>query len=247
MTGTPPAGTLFLVSTPIGNERDITLRALRILREADVVIYEERREGERLLSRYGIRDKPVGDLNEHNEESASGGVIEVLTSGRSVALISDAGTPVVSDPGFILVRRAIDAGVRVVPVPGPSSIITALTVSGFAVDRFVFCGFLSRKSAVRRSELRALRTENRTMIIMDTPYRLRPLLKDVEEVLGSGRRIAVAFNMTLPDERVHRGTAAEVLVRVREEGVRGEFVLIVEGTRGRRGSAGVVRPEPATG
>jgi 16S rRNA (cytidine1402-2'-O)-methyltransferase len=226
---TPPPGTLYLVSTPIGNPEDITQRALRILREADVVVCEERKEGERLLARYGIREKPLEMLNEHNEAAASWHVLEHLRAGRSVAVVSDAGTPVFSDPGRILVRQAIDAGVPIVPVPGPSSLLPALTVSGFPVDSFVFCGFLSPKSNRRRAELHALRQEKRTMILMDTPYRLGALLKDVADVLGPERKVCVAFNLTMPDETVFRGTAGELSAAVVKKNIKGEFVLVVEG------------------
>lgn len=224
-------GTLYLVSTPIGNPEDITARALRTLREADVVVCEERKEGERLLARYGIRDKLLETLNEHNEADASSIVIGHLSGGRTVALVSDAGTPVFSDPGRILVRRAIDAGIAIVPVPGASSLLPALTVSGFAADSFVFCGFLSPKSERRRMELRALGREERTMILMDTPYRLATLLEDVAAILGGGRRVVVAFNLTMPDEAVLRGTAAELAAEVSGRKLKGEFVLVVEGRR----------------
>jgi len=233
-----PPGTLFLVSTPIGHHQDITIRALRMLREADVVVYEERREGERLLARYDIRDKPIEVLNEHNEDESSSHVMEHLGKGRSVALVSDAGTPVVSDPGFVLVQRAIESGVQVVPVPGPSSIIPALTVSGFAIDRFVFCGFLSPKTDCRKRELHALRSETRTLVMLDTPYRLIRLLKDVGDILGGDRRVSVAFNLTLPDERIFRGTALDLATRAERDSLKGEFVLVVEGKEGRKRSDG---------
>jgi len=233
-----PAGTLFLVATPIGEFRDITMRALRILREADVVAYEERREGERLLSRCGIGEKIVEALNEHDEEATTARLIGHLTDGRNVALVSDAGTPVLADPGFLLVRKAIESGIRIVPLPGPSSIIPALIISGFSVDRFVFCGFLSPKSDRRKGELRALRSETRTMILMDTPYRLVPLLKDVGEILGGDRRVAVAFNLTLPDENIFRGSAAELAAGFGTERRRGEFVLVVEGRHSGRRTGG---------
>jgi 16S rRNA (cytidine1402-2'-O)-methyltransferase len=225
----PSPGTLYLVSTPIGNPEDITQRALRMLREADVVVCEERKEGERLLARYAIRGKPLETLNEHNEAAASWHVLEHLRAGRSVAVVSDAGTPVFSDPGRILVRQAIDAGITIVPVPGPSSLLPALTVSGFPVDSFVFCGFLSPKSNRRRAELRELRQEKRTMVLMDTPYRLGALLKDVAEVLGPERRVCVAFNLTMPGEATFRGAAGELAAAVAKNGLKGEFVLVVEG------------------
>lgn len=225
------SGILHLVSTPIGNPDDITHRALRILREADVVVCEERKEGERLLARYAIGGKLIETLNEHNEAAASFHIMEHLMAGRNVAVISDAGTPVFSDPGRILVQRAAGAGVRVVAVPGPSSLLPALTVSGFAIDRFVFCGFLSPKTTRRKTELRNLRSETRTLVLMDTPYRLVPLIRDVAELFGEGRRICVAFNLTMPDETVYRGTAGELSRMFEKKGLKGEFVLVVEGAR----------------
>ncbi len=223
------AGSLYLVSTPIGNYEDITHRALRILREADVVVCEERKEGERLLAHYGIRGKIVELLNEHNEAAASWHILEHLSDGRNVAVVSDAGTPVFSDPGRILVQRAIESGITIVPVPGASSLLPALTVSGFPLDSFVFYGFLSPKSNRRRTELHALRQEKRTMILMDTPYRLAALLKDVAEVLGGDRKVCVAFNLTMPDETIFRGTALELSAAVAKKNLKGEFVLVVEG------------------
>ncbi|MGA2624382.1 MAG: 16S rRNA (cytidine(1402)-2'-O)-methyltransferase [Bacteroidota bacterium] len=222
-------GTLYLVATPIGNYDDITFRALRILKEADVVVYEERKEGHRLLAHYGIPQKLVESLNEHNEAAASFHILEHLKQGKSVAVISDAGTPVFSDPGQILVRRAIAANVRVVPVPGTSSLLPALTVCGFAIDQFLFHGFLSPKGNRRVAELRQLRSERRTMVFMDTPYRLVPLLRDLAEVLGNERRVCVAFNLTMPDERFFRGTAGELYRQMERKDVKGEFVIVVEG------------------
>ncbi len=222
-------GTLYLVATPIGNYDDITFRALRILKETDVVVYEERREGQRLLAHYGIPEKLVESLNEHNEAAASFHILEYLKRGKNVAVISDAGTPVFSDPGQILVRRAIAANVRVVPIPGTSSLLPALTVCGFAIDQFLFHGFLSPKANRRVAELRQLRTERRTMVFMDTPYRLVPLLRDLAEVLGDDRRVCVAFDLTMPDEKFFRGNARELYLQMEKKGLKGEFVIVVEG------------------
>ena len=170
------AGTLSLVATPIGNYDDITFRALRILKEADVVVYEERKEGQRLLSHYGIPEKVVESLNEHNEAASCFHILDHLKGGKNVAVISDAGTPVFSDPGQVLVQKAIEQGITIVPIPGASSLLPALTVCGFPIDHFLFYGFLSPKTNRRVSELRQLRSERRTMVFMDTPYRLVPLL-----------------------------------------------------------------------
>lgn len=230
-------GTLYLVATPIGNYDDITHRALRILHEADVIVYEERREGQRLLNHYGVPEKLIESLNEHNEAAASFHIIEHLKGGRNVALISDAGTPVFSDPGQILVRKAIDAGITIVPIPGASSLLPALTLSGFPIDRFLFYGFLSPKTPRRIAELRQLRNERRTMVFMDTPYRLVPLLRDLAEVFGDTRRVAISVNLTMPDEQIFRGTAHELHRFFESHELKAEFVVVVEGERKLRSDA----------
>jgi 16S rRNA (cytidine1402-2'-O)-methyltransferase len=222
------AGALYLVATPIGNFGDITLRALEVLKSADLIIYEERREGERLLRHYDIT-KPVESLNEHNEAAASQSIVTRIRSGMSVALISDGGTPVFSDPGSILVRKALQAGCRIVPVPGASSLMPALTVSGFPIDRFVFYGWLSPKKERRRAELKGLMQERRTIVLMDTPYRLESLLRDLADTFGESRRICIAFNLTMPDERIIHGTAAGLFRELGATGLKGEFVVIIEG------------------
>lgn len=227
-------GILYLVSTPIGNYDDITYRALSILKSADVIVYEERKEGQRLLSHYGIAEKLVESLNEHNEAAASFHILEYLKNGKNVALISDAGTPVFSDPGQLLVRKAIEQEIKIVPIPGASSLLPALTVCGFPIDQFLFYGFLSPKSNRRISELRQLYNERRTMAFMDTPYRLVSLLKDLAEIFGKERRICIAFNLTMPDEQIFRGTALELYRQFEKKNMKGEFVIVVEGNAPRR-------------
>jgi 16S rRNA (cytidine1402-2'-O)-methyltransferase len=222
------AGTLYLVSTPIGNLADITYRALDTMRAVDLVVCEERREGERLLRHFGI-DKPLETLNEHNEAAATHHLLQFLGSGRAVALISDSGTPVFSDPGTLLVREAIAAGIRVVPVPGASSLMPALTVSGFAIDQFLFYGWLSPKKERRRAELRQLQQERRTLVLMDTPYRLPSLLKDLADTFGDNRNMCIAFNLTLPDEQIYHGTPAGLQRQFAASPLKGEFVIIIEG------------------
>ena len=222
------SGVLYLVATPIGNFDDITFRALSILKSVDLVIYEERREGERLLRHFAI-EKPVESLNEHNEAAASFNIISHLKSGKNIALVSDCGTPVFSDPGQLLVRKAIEQQVKVVPIPGASSLLPALTVSGFSIDRFLFYGWLSPKKERRRAELRALMQEKRTIVLMDTPYRLVPLLRDLAETFGTARRICIAFNLTMPDEQVFYGTAAELCKKFPDKEMKREFVIVIEG------------------
>jgi 16S rRNA (cytidine1402-2'-O)-methyltransferase len=222
------SGILYLVATPIGNFEDITFRALDVLKKVDLVIYEERREGERLLRHFGIQ-KPVESLNEHNEAAATFHIIEHLKAGKSLALVSDCGTPVFSDPGQLLVRKAVEQGMKIVPIPGASSLMPALTVSGFAIDEFVFAGWLSPKKERRRSELRALVRDRRTIVLMDTPYRLVALLRDLAEAFGETRRVCIAFNLTLPDEQMFYGTAVQLHKRLSEKELKGEFVIVIEG------------------
>lgn len=222
------AGVLYLVATPIGNFDDITLRALSVLKSVDLVVYEERREGERLMKHFGIV-KPVESLNEHNEAAATRILLAHLSVGRSVALVSDAGTPVFADPGQNLVRQVTKMGIRVVPIPGASSLLPALTVSGFSIDQFLFYGWLSPKRERRRAELRQLMQEQRTVVLMDTPYRLVPLLRDLSETFGAARQICIAFNLTLPDEEIFRGTAVQLYKKLAASSKKGEFVLVIEG------------------
>jgi len=220
-------GNLYLVATPIGNPEDMTLRAIRTLKEADIVVYEERKEGARILRELGI-EKRVESLNEHNEPAATSIILKELSSGRSVALISDAGTPVFSDPGLLLVQRAIAEGIRIVPIPGASSLLPALIVSGFPIERFRFAGFLSPKRPRRIAELQQLKRERSTIVLMDTPYRLTQLLRDVSDVMGKSRKVCVAFDLTLPSEEIVHGTSGALFERFLKSGKKGEFVLVIE-------------------
>jgi 16S rRNA (cytidine1402-2'-O)-methyltransferase len=222
------SGTLYLVATPIGNLADMTFRAVEVLKTVDLIVYEERREGERLLRHFSIV-RPVESLNEHNEAAATTVILSHLVAGRNVALIADSGTPVFSDPGRMLVRRAADRGITIVPVPGASSLLPALTASGFVIDRFVFYGWLSPKKERRRAELTQLLRVQETIVLMDTPYRLVPLLKDVADTFGASRRVCVAYNLTLPDEAVFHGTAPELHRMAAGRELKGEFVLVIEG------------------
>ena len=222
------SGILYLVATPIGNFDDMTFRALNVLKSADLIVCEERREGERLLRHFRIQ-KPVEQLNEHNEAAASFHILHHLTSGKNIALISDCGTPVFSDPGQLLVRKAIDQKIRIVPVPGASSLMPALTVSGFSIEQFLFYGWLSPKKERRRAELKQLMQERRTIVLMDTPYRLVSLLKDLADTFANTRRMCIAFNVTLPDEQLLYGNAAELHKQLSSKQMKGEFVIVIEG------------------
>ncbi len=222
------SGTLYLVATPIGNLDDITFRALNVLKAADLIVYEERREGERLMRHFGIV-KPFESLNEHNEAASSTHILTHLKAGKSVALVSDCGTPVFSDPGQLLVRKAIAQNIKIVPIPGASSLMPALTVSGFSIDRFLFYGWLSPKKDRRRAELKQLMMERRTIVLMDTPYRLVPLLRDLAEAFAASRRICIAFNLTMPDEQMFYGTAIDLHKQFSSAEQKGEFVIVIEG------------------
>jgi 16S rRNA (cytidine1402-2'-O)-methyltransferase len=224
------SGVLYLVATPIGNYDDITFRAINVLKSADIVVCEERGEGQSLLRHYGI-EKQIETLNEHNEAAAASVIIDFLKEGKSIALISDAGTPVFSDPGRILVEKAIRQNIKIVPIPGASSLLPALIVSGFPIKEFVFAGFLSPKRERRLTELREFRKERRTIILMDTPYRLVQLLRDMADVFGETRRVCVAFDLTLSTEDIFHGTAPKLYQKFLKEEKKGEFVVVLEGTK----------------
>jgi 16S rRNA (cytidine1402-2'-O)-methyltransferase len=225
----PKIGTLYLVATPIGNPDDITFRALKVLKEADLIVCEELKEGRKILSTYQIEPKEIDTLNEHNESLKVEKIINDLKSGKNVALISDAGTPVFSDPGSLLVKQAIKEGIKIVPVPGASALLLALIVSGFNIEKFVYYGWLSQKRQRRREELRRLKGEQRTVVIFETPYRIIPVLEDIGAVLGVDRKVCVAFNLTMPDEEIVRGNVIEVMNYFVEKKKKGECVIVIAG------------------
>jgi len=221
------SGTLYLVSTPIGNLEDITLRALRVLKEADLIAAEDTRRTRLLLQRYQI-SRPMTSYHDHNKEARSPFLLDKLLQGKSVALASDAGTPGISDPAFYLVRLAIEHGVPVVPVPGPSALVSALIVSGLPPDRFAFEGFLPSKSGRRQSRLKALAREERTLLFFESPHRLKRTLEDILEVLGD-RRAAVARELTKKFEEIARGSVSQLLDHYGEKKPRGEVVIVLAG------------------
>jgi 16S rRNA (cytidine1402-2'-O)-methyltransferase len=220
-------GTLYLVSTPIGNLEDITFRAVRVLGEADLIAAEDTRRTRRLLERFQI-SRPIVSYHDHNKEMRSPQLLDKLLSGKTVALVSDAGTPGVSDPAFFLVRMAIQRGVPVIPVPGPTALISALIVSGLPPDRFAFEGFLPAKKGRRRSRLEALTAEERTILFFESPHRLLHTLEDIAEVLGD-RRAAVARELTKKFEEVRRGTVSQLLEHFQQTKPRGEVVIVLAG------------------
>lgn len=225
----PSKGTLYLVATPIGNPDDITLRALKVLKEVDIILCEELKEGKKILSNYKIEPKELDTLNEHNESLKVEKIIGDLNSGKNIALISDAGTPVFSDPGSMLVKRAIKEGIKIVPIPGASALLLALIVSGFNIEKFVYYGWLSQKRSKRREELRRLKGEQRTVVIFETPYRIIPVLEDIGTILGVDRKICVAYNLTMPDEEIIRGNVIEVINYLSENKKKGECVIVIAG------------------
>jgi 16S rRNA (cytidine1402-2'-O)-methyltransferase len=229
------AGILYIVSTPIGNYEDITLRALRILKEVDLVVCEEFKEGKKLLHHYEIQTE-LESLNEHNEVQMTPCLLEHLRRGKKIALISDAGTPVFSDPGLSLVQKALEANIPVHPIPGPSSLMAALVVCGFDLSKFLYYGWLSPKKEIRRKELSALRKEKRPIVLLDTPYRLIPVLEDITVIFGPDREIAVALDLTLPSEEIRRGPVGEVRDYYKEKKTTGEFVIIINSPQPRRKS-----------
>ncbi|MGE5432780.1 MAG: 16S rRNA (cytidine(1402)-2'-O)-methyltransferase [Syntrophomonadaceae bacterium] len=224
---------LYLVSTPIGNYDDITLRALKVLKEADFIICEEYKEARRLLSQYQI-EKELIPLNEHNENEAANDILLRIVQGESAALISDCGTPLFSDPGHLLVDLCISQKIDVVPVPGANSLLPALTASGFDFEKFYFYGWLSPKKDERRDELMRLRGLSEVIVLMDTPYRLRPLLSDVQKIFGPSLRVALAYDITMKSEKFYRGTVSQVLETADKKSLKGEFVLIINNRKNRR-------------
>jgi 16S rRNA (cytidine1402-2'-O)-methyltransferase len=225
------AGTLYIVASPIGNLEDITLRALRVLKEVDLIAAEDTRHTKKLLARYGIAT-PLTSYHQHNEKTKSAFLVQRLSSGCRLALISDAGTPTVSDPGFRLVQGAIQAGIPVVPIPGPSALTAVLSASGLPTERFVFEGFLPARKAQRREKLRSLREEQRSLLFYEVPHRVEESLQDLLEVLGD-REMVLGREMTKLHEEFIRGRVSELVAQAKIKEWRGEMTLVVEGKRDR--------------
>jgi 16S rRNA (cytidine1402-2'-O)-methyltransferase len=224
------AGTLWIVGTPIGNLADVSDRARQTLASVDLVVAEDTRRTGRLLQHLGI-DVRQRSMFEANEQQRTPGIVRSLLDGLDVALVSDGGMPLVSDPGYRLVTAAIDAGVDVRVVPGPSAVLAALVISGLPTDRFAFEGFLSRTTGARRARLAELAEDGRTFVFFESPRRAATLVRDIASVWGS-RRVAVCRELTKLHEQVVRGTADEVAEALTAEPPRGEVVVVVEGHRG---------------
>jgi 16S rRNA (cytidine1402-2'-O)-methyltransferase len=221
------SGSLYIVPTPIGNLEDITFRAVRVLKEVDLIAAEDTRHTQVLLNHYDIRTS-VTSYHEHNERGKARELVEQLRQGRSIALLSDAGTPMISDPGYRLVVEAIRAGVQVIPLPGPSAVTAALSAAGLPTDRFGFEGFLPAKKSERRSALEALKKDTKTLIFYEAPHRLKETLADMAEIFGD-REVAIGREISKVHEEFLRGALREILATVEQQTVRGEITLVVQG------------------
>ena len=224
------SGVLYIVATPIGNLEDLSLRALRILKEVDLIAAEDTRHTRILLSHYDIRT-PLSSYHEHNEKAQAPRLVERLQRGENIALVSDAGTPAISDPGFRLVVEALRADVRIIPLPGPSALATVLSASGLPTDRFVFEGFLPPKKQERETKLQALRYESRTLVFYEAPHRLKESLAAMQRILGD-REIVIAREVSKVHEEFLRGSMEQVISQLAEREVKGEITLVVRGSRG---------------
>ncbi len=221
-------GTLYIVATPIGNLEDITLRAIRILKEADLIAAEDTRHTRHLLDRYGIETQ-LTSYHDHNKEEKAPVLVARLLEGSTIALVSDAGTPGISDPGFFLINLAIDRSIPVVPVPGATAAVSALSVSGLPTDRFVFEGFLPAKTAARQKRLEELAPEERTIIFYEAPHKIVRTVEGMLAAFGSDRRVVITRELTKIHEEIIRGTLDEALKRLHEGTIKGEFTIILHG------------------
>jgi len=222
-------GILFLVSTPIGNMDDITKRAIEVLKNSDLIACEDTRRTLKLLKKYDI-NRPLESYFDHNKEKKTPYLLGLLDKGKSVALVSDSGTPCISDPGFYLVKKVIEKGYKLFTVPGPSSILSALILSGLPTDRFVFEGFLPKKRGKRKARITQLKEEERTIIIFESPFRILSLLKELKEILGE-RKISVSRELTKVYEETTRGNLSDLINQLEDKKPKGEFIIVLEGKK----------------
>jgi len=222
-------GKLFLVSTPIGNMNDITKRAIEVLKNSDLIACEDTRRTLKLLKKYDI-NRPLESYFDHNKEKKTPYLLGLLDKGKSVALVSDSGTPCISDPGFYLVKKVIEKGYKLFTVPGPSSILSALILSGLPTDRFVFEGFLPKKRGKRKARITQLKEEERTIIIFESPFRILSLLKELKEILGE-RKISVSRELTKVYEETTRGNLSDLINQIECKKPKGEFIIVLEGKK----------------
>lgn len=222
-------GILFIVGTPIGNLEDITLRALRILKEADVVAAEDTRHTRKLFSKYDIHTT-LTSYHDYNKEEKSKTLVKLLLEGKNIALVTDAGTPAISDPGYFLINMAINNGIKIEPIPGPSAVISALSISGLPTDRFLFLGFLPQKSGKRTKILEEVKNESATLIFYESPYRLLKRLPELLEIFGD-RKIVIARELTKMYEEIIRLNISDAIRQLEGKKVKGEITLLVEGVK----------------
>lgn len=222
-------GILSIVATPIGNLEDITLRAIRVLKEVDLIAAEDTRRTAILLRHYGI-ETPLTSLHDHNEREKSGSLVSRLLQGSSIAYVSDAGTPGISDPGYVFLREALANSIEVVTIPGPSSVVAALSISGLPMDRFSFIGFPPPRAAKRRQFLESVKERTETLVFFESPRRVQAILRDMLEILGN-REITISRELTKIHEETLRGTLSAVLERIADTPVRGEVTMVLAGNR----------------
>ncbi len=220
-------GQLFLVSTPIGNLSDITMRAIDVFEKSDIIACEDTRRTLKLLKKYNIK-KPLESYHDHNKGKKAPYLLALLEEGKKISLVSDSGTPCISDPGFYLVKRAIEKNCDIFSIPGSSSVLSALILSGLPTDRFTFEGFLPRKKGKREKRLQELATEKRTMIIFESPRRILSLLNEFKEIIGN-RRISISRELTKIFEQTFRGNVIDMINQFEKKNAKGEFVIVLEG------------------
>lgn len=218
------SGKLYLVATPIGNLEDITLRALKILKEVDIILAEDTRQTLKLLNHFEI-SKPLISYHRHNEEIKVDNIIQKLEEGANIALVSDAGTPVISDPGEVVVKEALKNNIEVIPIPGACALINGLIASGLDAKEFSFYGFLSLNKKLRKEKLEEIRNENKTVILYEAPHKILNTLNDLKEILGN-RKVVIARELTKIHEEYIRGTVTEILKKYKEP--RGEHIIVIE-------------------
>ena len=223
-------GSLYIVATPIGNLGDITQRAIDILKKVDLIAAEDSRRSRVLLDYFAISNDVVS-YHEHNEEKQTSQLIEFLKNGKSIALISDAGTPLVSDPGYRLVSSAHDEGITVIPIPGSSAVVTGLSVSGLSCNKFIFEGYLPTRTISRKKYLKSLVSESRTLIFYEAPHRILESIEDMLTVFGSSRLVSITRELTKKHEQISRGTLSSIKLKIETGEIKnkGEFVILVEG------------------
>jgi len=221
-------GRLYVVSTPIGNLEDITLRALRVLKEVEIIAAEDTRRTRQLLAHYQIKGPILTSYHDHNKEREAPVLVRHMLSGQSVAVVSDAGTPGISDPAYFLVNQALKSQIPVVPIPGASAPMAALVVSGLPTDRFVFEGFLPAKGSKRKKRLQELKEETRTVVLFESPHRLLRSLKDIQQILGD-RDVCLCRELTKRFEETLRGRLSQIIEQLQGKKCRGEFVLVIRG------------------